>query len=83
MDIFAETHVNSAAVKPGAAADAAEDGKRRKYAALTVRFRFDPVALETAGLFGKTTEVLLKEISKRMSEVTGDCRLTYWLEQRI
>ena len=83
VDTFAETHVNSSAVTPGAATNAAEDGKRRKYAALTVRFRFEPVALETAGVFGKTTEVLLREIGRRMSEVTGDCRETYWLEQRI
>ena len=65
------TLIEHSAVTPGAAANAVEDGKRRKYAALTVRFRFEPVALETAGVFGR-----------RMSEVTGDCRETYWLELR-
>ena len=38
VDTYAETHVNSSAVTPGAAANAAEDGKQRKHAALTVRF---------------------------------------------
>ena len=50
VDTYAETHVNSSAVTPGAAPNAAEDGKRRKYASLTVRLRFEPVALETAGV---------------------------------
>ena len=65
---------------PGAAANAAEDGKRRKYEALTIRFKFEPVALEAAGVFDKTTEVLLKEIGRCN---TGDCRETFWLVQRI
>ena len=39
--------------------------------------------LKTAGVFGKTTEMLLKEIGRRMSEVTGDCRETYWLDRRL
>ena len=62
---------------PGAAANAAEDGKQRKYAALTVRFRFEPVALKTAGEFGKATEVLLKEMGRRISEVKSNCRASY------
>ena len=53
MDTYAETHVNSSVVTPGAADNTAEDGKRRKYAALNVRFRFEPVSLETAGAFVK------------------------------
>ena len=57
--------------------------KRRLYASLTLRFQFEPVSLETAILFGKTTEVHLKEIGRRISEVSGNCRETYWLEQRI
>ena len=83
METFSETHVNTSAVTPCAAANAAENGKRRKYAVLTVRFRFEPVTLETAGVFGKATDVLLKEIGRRMCEVTGNGRKTYWLEKRI
>ena len=29
------------------------------------------------------TEMLLNENGRRMSEVTGNCNETYWLEQRI
>ena len=64
VDTFAETHINSSAVTPGAADNAAEDGKRHKYAAQTVQFRFEPWMLETAGVLGKTTEVLLKEMGR-------------------
>ena len=39
--------------------------------------------METAGVFGETREGLLKKIGRRTLGVTGDCRETYWLEQRI
>ena len=74
---------NYSDVALSAADNTAEDGKRRKHAALNVRFRFEPKALETAVVFDKTTEVLLKEIGKRISEVSGDCKETYWLELRL
>ena len=44
---------------PGAAANTAEDSKQHKFAAPNGRFSFEPVALKTAGVFGKITEVLL------------------------
>ena len=43
------------------------------YTTLIVRFRFESVALETAGVSGETSDVLKKEIGRRMSEVTGSC----------
>jgi hypothetical protein len=83
IDTYAETRLNSSAVAPGSAASEAEDRKRRKYSALGDRYRFEPVAVETAGVFGSTTGALLSEIGRRISEVTGDPRETLWLEQRI
>ena len=41
-----------------------------------MRFIFEPMALETTEVFGKRTEVLLKEIGIRISKVAGDCRET-------
>ena len=61
MENNAKTHVYNSAVTPDAAANAAEDGYRRKYPALTIQFRLEPVALEVAEVFSKTTEVLLKQ----------------------
>ena len=83
VDTYAATHVNGSAVSPGSAAREAEDGKRRKYAALGARYRFEPIAMETAGTYGSTTGALLTEIGRRITNVTDDPRETLWLEQRI
>ena len=83
VDTYAESHRNNSAVTAGSAACAAEDAKRRKYASLVPRFRFEPVAIETAGTYGGSTGRLVLEIGRRISEVSGDRRETYWLKQRI
>ena len=83
VDTYAATHVNGSAVSPGSAAREAEDEKRRKYAALGARYRFEPIAMETAGTYGSTTGALLTEIGRRITNVTDDPRETLWLEQRI
>ena len=57
--------------------------KRRKYAALGVRYSFEHIALETAGTYGETIGALLSEIGRRISGVSDDRRETFWLEQRI
>ena len=82
-DTFAVTHVNGSAVLAGSAAGAAEVTKRRKYASLAARYRFEPVAVETAGTYGSSTGPFIAELGRRITEVTGDQRETYWLEQRI
>ena len=83
VDTFAESHLNSSAVAARSAANAAEEGKRRKYSSLAGRFRFEPIAMETVGTYGGTTGRLIMEIGRRISEITGDRRETLWLEQRL
>ena len=51
VDTFAEISLNSSAVAPGYAARKAEESKRRKYSELEARFIFEPIAVETAGLY--------------------------------
>ena len=70
-------------MEPGLTTTKAEGTKQRKYGALDYSFRFEPVALESAGIYGNTTSSLISEIGRRVSEVSGDPRETYWLEQRI
>jgi len=82
-DTYAETYLNGSAVSAGSAACGAEERKRRKYAALGARFRFEPVAVETAGTYGGSTGKLISEIGRRITEATEDRRETFWLEQRI
>ena len=40
------------------------------------RFQFKPIAIETSGVYGPTTRVIIKEIGKRISEKTGDARVS-------
>ena len=67
----------------GSAAAKAENAKRTKYSGLVVRFRFEPIAIETSGVFGHSTRIIISEIGKRISEKTGDKRETTWLKQRL
>ena len=47
------------------------------------RYRFEPIAIETSGVFGPTTRQIIQEIGKSISEKTGDKRETIWLKQRL
>ena len=82
VNTFANSRLASASVKAGAAAGDAEVEKRRKYADLCQRFRFEPVAFETSGACGPSTKKLLREIGAQVSAVTGERRETEWLLQR-
>jgi len=83
VDTYAESHVNNSAVTSEEAAKSAEERKRSKYATLGTRYTFEPIALETTGVYGTTTGTLLSEIGRSVTQVTGDPRETLWLEQRI
>lgn len=82
-DTFADTHIYSSAVSAGSAAREAEVRKRRKYEALSTRYRFEPISVETTGVYGATTCALLSDMGRRITHVSGDRRETLWLEQRI
>ena len=80
---FAESSLNKSAVEPGKVASDAEVSKRLKYPALVDRYIFEPISVETMGVFGKSTEKILGDIGKRLRERSGDPRETWWLKQRI
>ena len=61
----------------------AERRKRLKYAALEQRYLFEPIAVETTGVFGKTTSLLINDLGRRLQDITGDPRESLWLKQRI
>ena len=52
----------------GQAAAKVETTKRTKYPKLARRFRFEPIAIETSGVFGPTTRNIVYDIGKRISE---------------
>ncbi|CAH2255453.1 jg15440 [Pararge aegeria aegeria] len=61
----------------GAAANSAEQAKRRKYESLDSSFIFVPFGVETLGPWGPEARALFKELS------TGDPRAGSYLGQRI
>ena len=83
VDTFAESHLNSSAVAAGCAAREAEVRKRRKYAGLGEAYMFEPIAIETTGVYGATTAIIVKEIGRRIYQATGDVRESSWLRQRL
>jgi len=82
-DTYAPSYVASSAVNPGSVARKAEDTKKRKYDFLTGRFIFIPVAIETSGVWGMEGLRLVKEIGRRITQVTGEARSTQYLIQRV
>ena len=83
IDTFSQSAVVECALSPGAAAAAAEDRKRARYSGLTDRYRFEPIAVETAGVIGPSSLRFLAEIGRRMTGVTGERRESSWLFQRV
>ena len=83
VNTFGESVVNYSADEAGHAATKAENAKRSKYPDLVRKYRFEPVAIETSGVFGSTTRNTIKEIGRKITEKTGDIREHSWLKQRL
>ena len=71
VDTFAGVHLNRSAVEVGAAAGVAKERKRRKYAALAVAHQFEPIAVETMGVYGTSSGHILRGIGRRLVETKG------------
>ena len=83
VDTYAKTAIIDSAVSPGSAAKKAEDRKTSHYEALTTRYQFCPIAIETTGVYGTKTEKFIKDLGSRMKGRTDEVRQTAWLRQRL
>ena len=70
-------------MEAGTAANSAEERKRRKYAALAEAHQFEPIAVETMGVYGESTGAILRAIGRRLVEVTGEPREVNWFRQNL
>ena len=68
-------------MEAGTAANSAEERKRRKYAPLAEAHQFDPIAVETMGVYGESAGAILRAIGCRLVEVTGEPREVNWFRQ--
>ena len=83
MDTFCASNLPGCAVRSGAAAQKAEGLKRERYAEISGRLRFEPLAVETTGVFGPSSLKFVTELGSRVRQCTGERRETQWLFQRI
>ena len=83
VDTFAGVHLNRSEMETGIAANSAEERKRRKYAALSEAHQFEPIAVETMGVYGESTRVILKAIGRRLVKATGEPREANWFRQNL
>ena len=70
-------------MEAGTAANCGEERKRRKYAALAEAHQFKPISVETMGVFGGSTGVILRAIGRRLVEETGEPREANWFRQNL
>ena len=78
-DTFAQSHRSLAVHSAGGIAAKAEDLKRVKYADLLTSHMFVPVPIETTGAFGSKTPSSVKSLGKRLYQISGDPKSTYYL----
>ena len=77
------TNVVAAATESGGAAKIAELKKMKKYDALKGEYIIQPVALESYGCPGPSTEGFLREIGQRLREESQDPRAGLFFDQRL
>jgi len=80
---LAESYVDRASHQAGSAAELAATHKEDKYVDLGARYIFEPIAIETLGVFNASARQLLADLGKRIAINTGEARETSYLFQRI
>ena len=72
MFTLAQSYVATTSKQAGAAADAAENRKQRKYHALENRFVVQPIDFETMASWGAGAKAFLTEVGTRVKQATGN-----------
>ena len=71
---FAQGHYKDSPRQASLAATKAEAAKCQKYHDLQRNYHLQPVALETTGVYGKSTAPFLSGLAKKLVDVSGDPR---------
>ena len=80
---LATTYLRRTARTVGAAAIEAEAIKRRKYEVFARDYDIVPLAFESHGSVGPSTETFLAGLAKRIRQETGDVRAGAFFMQRL
>ena len=82
-DTLCDSYVKKASKEACSAAESRENKKVEKYKELAKNYHFIPVGAETYGSLGPQGLKFLKDIGKRIKEVTGEKLSTFYLMQNI
>ena len=68
---LADSYVSGAAHEAGATAEVAATRKEAKYAGITGRYLFEPIAVETLGPLNSSARLLMNDLGKKISCISG------------
>ena len=80
--IIADSYVAGAAREAGSAAELAAARKEDKYSSIDGRYLFEPIAIETLGVYSTSARQLLSDLGRKISQSSGEVRETSFLFQR-
>jgi len=80
-DTFARGNYKDSARQGGFTPTKAEAAKCQKYHDLQSNYHFQPVAIETTGVYGKSTAHFLSGLTKKLVDMSGNPRERQWLHQ--
>ena len=83
VDTLANSYLKDTSKIPGSAAEKAEFGKLAKYKEIRKDFFMVPIAVETFGAWGPEGANLVKTIGKKIQDMTGEKRSTFFLFQSL
>ena len=83
VNSLAQAYLQESSKRAGEAAEKAERAKLAKYEEIQKDFHMVPIAVETFGAWGLEGLHLIKCIGKKIEELTGEKRSTFYLFQRI
>ena len=83
IDTMANSYLKETSKQAGAAAEKAEKSKLSKYEEICKDYYMVPIAIETLGAIGHEGSCLIKAIGKKIQDLTGEKRSTFFLYQSI
>ena len=79
---LADSYVTGASCEAGSAAELAASRNEEKYAAIDGRYIFEPIAIQSLGVFSSSARQLLADLGRRISLISGEVRDFGCLYQR-
>ena len=80
---LAESYLSRATQEAGAAAETAASRKEEKYVDFGAHYVFEPIAVESSGVFNAPARHLLDDLGRRILLNSGEARETSYLYQSI